>query len=187
MRVFNVAAGWICLWLAILGVSLLSGCGAGSSAGRATSADRSGPSSGLGALLIARADAICARLNTEILARENTVPAASEGELLREIERVVPGTAALERKAAADLASLAVPPTLAGTWQRIISYRQMLAAELDALVTAAKHDDTAAIAALKRSKKRAHGLLRQIASQSGFKDCGEVGPSSKPPAKRSPS
>jgi hypothetical protein len=135
---------------------------------------------------IARADAICGRLNASILARER-VPRVSSREQLRAIEQVVPGTAKLERKTADRLEKLKPSASLANAWKQMIAYRRTLASELDRLVRATRAKDLAKIQALVASKKRTHGLLRDLAARNGFKDCAAVGPSRPGTKKRLPS
>lgn len=180
----------ICVLLLTAALAVLAGCGSSSHRVKqrepASSASRSSETVAAGTQLIAEADPICARLNAAILARESTLPTVNQDQLLREIVQIVPGTAALERKADGQLARLTAPPAFAEKWSTLLSYRKALASELSELVHAAKHGDATAIGRLTTSKKQTHGRLRELALQSGFKDCAEVGPASRPPPGRSP-
>ena len=120
-------------------------------------------------MFVARADAICQRLNTEIA----KVKAKSTS--LSEIERLAPGHAALELSAATELATLSPPAVLAGQWRQLVAYRRTLAQELQLLATVAKAKDLARVKALAVSKLSVHKKLFAVGNQAGFKYCSQVG------------
>jgi hypothetical protein len=177
------ALGWV---YASLGVSLgalalvVGGCGgssatAGSSSTSVgtTSAQRSDPSRGGGAVAgstqLAVAEAICNRVNTSIAASK---PANAS---LPEIARIVPRNAAIERRAAAELTKLRPPASIARDWRLVLGYRRTLAAELGTLVSDARRQDLAAIKVLSAAKRRVHQELLATASRAGLKECGRAG------------
>lgn len=163
----------------------LGGCGGGSNSSDVNSAGAtpgattktSGPTTSQGqssssdqqANLTASAEAICRRLNAQLAADK---PA---NQSLSEIVRVTPTHVALELRNVDELSKLTAPASLAGTWQRIISYRRKLAEELGELDRAAKANDLAGIQALGASKQRVHHQLAALAGQAGFTACATVG------------
>lgn len=144
---------------------LLSTSHAGST-GPLPSGDPPSPSQ---ARLIARADAICRQLNTEIIATKLANLSA------REIARGVPRNAALEQRALTELSKLRPPASIARSWRQVIAYRTTLMEELVKLGRDAKANDAAGIQTLTASKKRVHGELSTTARRAGFKDCSQVG------------
>jgi hypothetical protein len=119
--------------------------------------------------LIASADRICKRLDAELVAvkpRSASFP---------EIVRIVPGRAAAEQRAVAELSKLLPPVSLARDWRLIIHYRRTLASELVSLVRAAQHNDAVQIKRLSVSKERMRRSLLRTAEHAGFRDCGQLG------------
>jgi hypothetical protein len=121
-----------------------------------------------GTRLIARADAICKRLNSQVIASGGLHTA-------EEIVRVAPKNAALERMASADLQKLASPPPLRAEWRAFLSFRRELAAELDALVAAKRRHDARAAQIAATAKKILHSLMRGTATHLGMRDCAHIG------------
>jgi hypothetical protein len=119
--------------------------------------------------LVAKATAICAHLELELLVVEPKRATAAE------IARIVPGRAASEQRAVAELSKLKPPSSLVHEWRQIISYRRTLANELALLGQVAKQNDSVAIKKLGASKKREHDLLLKIAERAGLYKCGIVG------------
>ena len=158
------------LALAAGGIAVLTGCG-GSSRVMATGAAASTRPSGSSAAsqLIARADAVCKRLNNEIAA---TPPGMQDSPL--KLSRNALQHAALERKAVSDLSRLTPPASLAHDWAQILADTRRLAAELTTLGRYWKLDEKQRISALGASKKHIHTELSAIASHDGFKDCSHV-------------
>jgi len=120
------------------------------------------------AALIAKADAICKRLDAHLIA-------APPGHLdLSAIARSAPHNAELERHVVASLSKLIPPVTMTHDWAQIIAYRRTLTEELLKLGRAAKAGDRAAVEALGASKKRVHEGLYALATRDGFKSCAEA-------------
>ncbi|HEY2142002.1 MAG TPA: hypothetical protein VGG98_08080 [Solirubrobacteraceae bacterium] len=119
--------------------------------------------------MIARADAICRRLNAELAASKP----ASQG--VHEIARVAPRRAALEQAAVSELSKLMPPAKIAREWQRVVAYRRTLAQELVKAAQFARANDIAAIRSLATSKARGHKELNAIAIRAGFTDCARIG------------
>jgi hypothetical protein len=150
------------------------GCGDGSSQTPASGATRSSGSLPSGgplsrSELIARADAICLRLNNELAA----TAAKSVG--MREIARVSPRHAALEQTAVMELSKLTPPASIARDWRQIVAYRQTLAEELALLGRYAKVKNARSVRALAVSKKHLHRQLTTVATRDGFKRCSRLG------------
>lgn len=158
----------VCAFAAAAVVVSLAAAGCGGS-GQAQRASRS-PSgdSAAAAELIAGADAICKRLDTELAA---ATPTHLD---IKEIARSAPGNAALERIAVSELARLTAPPSLARDWSQILALRRTLADELASLGRYAKANDVEAVATLGASKKRVHERLFKLATRDGFHYCSQV-------------
>jgi len=109
--------------------------------------------------MIRAAEAVCRRLNTEIAPVASSKP-PSPAELGAQLLR----TAARERRALAELASLTPPATLVRAWHKVLASRGSLATELVMRRPRAF-----------RLKKRAHYALRSLASGAGFVDCAQLG------------
>ena len=167
----ELASGCRLTALLIAAMLAVAGCGGSSKAQPSGSVTESRPtkeSAGANGL-IAKADAICRRLNVELAAT------ASTGSEAHQLALSAPRHAALERHALAQLGKLAVPASLARDWRQILAYRQTLAEELVKLARYAKTNDTRAIQALGASKKRVHQKLTELATRDGFKDCSTIG------------
>jgi len=119
------------------------------------------------AQFIARADAICARVNRELSAVKKKGP--------KPILRVVPGNIVIERGALGELRALAAPASTATAWQQILDLRRIALQELLALVRATRHQQASSITKLIFSKKATHGKLLAAGQSSGFKDCARLG------------
>lgn len=144
------------------------GCGGGSSDARSAEPLPNSASSPR-SQLIARADAICRRLNTKIAAHKP----ANLG--LAEIARGAPRNAAFEKTALEELRKLTPPASMARDWRRMIAYRILLMEELVELGRYAKAKDARGIKTLTASKKRLHGKLFTTATHGGFKVCPQIG------------
>jgi hypothetical protein len=178
-------AVFLCALLASA-VLLLAGCGGKSStAGSAatgtsasatsndTSTAASGASSSSGtaaSAFIAQADTICGKANV-LLARSSR----AKGRTTAELAAAVVANETIERKAAAELAGLMPPTTLAPAWKRLLNDRRALADELGNLAAAVKRESQEALVTLGKSKKKLHTDLRQVAGKAGFKDCAKIG------------
>ncbi len=118
---------------------------------------------------IAQADAICKRVNGELAA------ATPAGKSAKELIQVVPRHAALERGALNELARLAPPSALSGSWRAMLADRQKLADALVELGRAVGRNERATVERLTASKKRLHEAMRKAATSAGFKDCATIG------------
>jgi hypothetical protein len=147
-----------------------SGCGGKSDASSSTNGKaESGSASSGGQSFAAQADAVCSRINGEILAVK--IKGASAAEVIR----IVPRTASLERKGISELEKLRPPTSLVSDWQRMLSYRRTLAGELEQLLAMAKRNDGTSIKPLAASKKRTHAGLSKVSKEAGLKACAKVG------------
>jgi hypothetical protein len=149
------------------------GCGGGSSAAGSSQALASRPSASraqpLRLATIAKANAICRKLNVEFADHK---PASQS---VREIARLSPPRAVLERRTVEELSELAPPVAIARDWRQIIAFRTMLSEALAQLGHYANVNDLAAIRRLAVSKERLHQKLFTIASRDGLKDCSRTG------------
>jgi hypothetical protein len=145
------------------------GCGGKSDAARSSDGGSATGAAGSEQSFRAQADAVCARINKDILAVK--VKSATAAEVIR----VAPRTIALERTGIGELEKLAPPSSLEGAWQRILGYRRTLAGELAQLLDIARRNDGSSIKPLAAAKKQAHAGLSQLAKRAGFKACAKVG------------
>jgi hypothetical protein len=161
---------------------LLAGCGSSSSGstasiastGKSTTSSKPPPAPArkrpaAEEKLIARADAVCRKLNFEIA----TTPAKSGSR--KELLRVVPKNEAHEREALAELSELTPTAKIATAWRQMIAARHAAIVQLGELVDAARRDDKRASDALIASKKRLHAQLKTVATQAGLNDCASLG------------
>jgi hypothetical protein len=166
--------------LALVTVALAAGgCGGGSVDARSAGPLPSGPfkaKSG-GPLppsppplpVVAKADAICRRLNTQIQASKQTSLSP------KEIARFAPRNAALEKAALKRLSKLKPPTLIKHDWRQVMAYRRTLMEQLVKLGKYAKVNNSRAIKALTKSKKQVHLALLTIGTLDGFKDCTRTG------------
>jgi hypothetical protein len=150
-------------WLAAMVALLISaGCGASTDAPAAKE-------SAAYASVITRADAICRRLNSELVA--NLPKHYSMGA----VASISPRNAALERGVVSELAKLEPPASIAGEWRQVIAYRSELANALTQVALAAKARNTAAVKRLGVSKARVRKQLLAVGEHVGFRACQEIG------------
>lgn len=139
-----------------------SGCGGSSASQRLTRGE-----------LIAKADAICNRAK----AKRASVKITTQQKITKQQEtgRAMSQVAAYEHAAAAELAKLTPPTSMAGDWNQIVAATQTLAADIVRVSEYAKANRL----------KAASGLIfpaigeaeRQIvttARRNGFKDCARI-------------
>jgi hypothetical protein len=139
------------------------GCGGGSGKAAAVSPPPSGgPLSQ--AQLVAKADAICARVDTEISDVKPVAPGPAE------IAVVAPRSAALQRSAVAELSRLTPPPAVAPAWQRLIAYRRTLAEGLAKLASYAKQGDPRGVQAAGAALRLPRTLLASV-RRAGLQRC----------------
>jgi hypothetical protein len=156
--------------LALLVVTIsAAGCGEGRSNDRSTESTNPANVTLSKEQLIAKADAICRRMNDEFAADE------PRDQGVTETARITPHRAVLEQRVVSELDELKPPRAFAGQLQRVISTRRTLAEELAAVGRDAKAGDTAAVRKLAASKAKLHHELRAFATAAGFKVCGRVG------------
>ncbi len=146
-----------------------TGCGGGTSSDRSSGSSRAAATVLSKEQLVAKADAICQRMNNEFAADE---PKSQD---VAETARLTPQRAVLEQRVVAELSELKPPATIAGQLRRIISARRTLAQELAEVGRDAKNNDTAAVRKLATSKAKLHHELRTFATNAGFNVCGRVG------------
>jgi hypothetical protein len=158
-------------WPAVLVVAMFaaSGCGGSSKAETAGfSSKTTRPDDAEAMQLITQADAICKRLNGELVVSS---PANKGSDLPRSLRQ----NASLEAAALVKLGALTPPRQLAGDWMRILAYRRTLQAQLVGLAGDVSAGDSKRAQALITAKVRAHGQLRSLAVRDGFSDCAVVG------------
>jgi hypothetical protein len=119
---------------------------------------------------IARADAVCERLDLELGVGEP--PHLT----IQELVHRAPMHALLERRALKKLARLDAPTALAGDWHRILLLREALAQDLVALGRDAQLDDQDGIRKIVASKRRLHHVLFTLAARDGFRYCSRATP-----------
>lgn len=151
----------------IVVVGFAAGCGGGTS--RSTGPARSTAVALPKGQVIAKADAICQRMNSEFAADE------PKNLGIAETARITPHRAVLEQRVVSELGSLKPGSEFAAQLQRVISVRKTLADELAEVGTDAKNGDAAAVRKLAVSKAKRHHELRAFATSAGFKVCGQVG------------
>jgi hypothetical protein len=164
----------VSLLLAACGSSSSGSVASGASSSKSTTPAKSAPahstkSPAAEQKLIARADAICRKLNFEIA----TTPARSGSR--KELLHVVPKNEASEREALAELSELTPTAKIASSWRQMLAVRRAAVTELTALIRAAKDNDRQASNALIVSKKRLHAKLKEVAKRAGLMDCASLG------------
>jgi hypothetical protein len=161
--------------LLVLAAMLAIGCGGGASTAaptRASAPTRSSAPLPRGPLskaeLVAQADAICKRVNTEITPQKVQRPSPQETKQLAQHNLTV------ERRALRSLAKLHSAKPLEHGWRRILSDRRTLVDELVELLGDVKRNDQKAISSLALTKELAHSTLHEDATRIGLKDCAVV-------------
>jgi hypothetical protein len=142
--------------------------GAGTSASSQVSSTATGSGKPLSAAqLVAKADAICAQLNTE-LDRDHI-------RRQQDIARIVPHRVAAEQAALTALSILTPPASMAHDYRQMLATRRTLIEDTTKLGQAAAADGTNADTSLYASST---ALVRQMATtaqRDGFKSCGKLG------------
>ncbi len=115
--------------------------------------------------LVARADAICARVN----AKRSTIHIGSPHSL-----RAVTPLAHYERTASEELARLIAPSDIAYDWRQIVVDYRTIAAITAKIGLFAQEDRLSAIHAAIITATRAQQDLLVAAQRGGFKDCADV-------------
>jgi hypothetical protein len=144
--------------------TVVAGCGASHGPAHAHSASPPAPAS---TAIRADAEAICAKANGELTTHGPPgLPART---------RIMTANASLERRAAQELSSLAVPASLRASWAVIVRDRRLLAAQLDEFATAQSRGETVYAQSLLRSKEALRRELLKAAGAAGFTQCARVG------------
>jgi hypothetical protein len=156
------------IFVAVSVIAALAGCGGGTKQVTATSSRSTGDAVSP-PQLIARADAICQRLNVQFAAHK---PAS---QAIAEIARVAPRRAIAEQRVVTELSDLTVPASVARAWRAIIADRRGLAAQLAQIGRDASNGNAAGVRALSASKERLHNDLQATAERAGFTSCSQVG------------
>ena len=115
---------------------------------------------------LARGDAICARLNSQLGA--NTVKST------KEFARALPVAAAYERAELARLVKLVPPPSMATDWQQFLTSTQQWAENSTKLGESAQGGHFTLTAPLVITTRNLHEHLAGIAKRDGFKECSLV-------------
>jgi hypothetical protein len=119
--------------------------------------------------LVAKADAICGRANSELeVAEKNKVRTQQD------VVRVAPERAGIERTAVTELSKLTPPASMSQDWNQIIAARKTLIEELTKLGEDAAAGNTKAEESLFTSSATVQRQLAAAAQRSGFKHCGQV-------------
>jgi len=159
---------------------LIGGCGGSKSSDKSKSTAQTpstaqtqlpGPSAPPGkplsrSVLIAKADAICARVN----ARRSSIKLRS----IQDYTTQLPPLAAYERASATELSRLAPPASIAKDWNRLVTDTRTIAAETLKISEYADaqsrvRGDTAFLAV-----NSAQRQMASIASRVGLRECGQV-------------
>jgi hypothetical protein len=114
---------------------------------------------------LARGDAICGRLNTQLEATK-----VIDG-TTREFARALPQAAAYEHVALNELEHLVPPRSKAHDWQQFLTYTQYWANGSSSLATAAQSGHFALKSPLAVATEKAFEARARIAKRDGFKQC----------------
>jgi hypothetical protein len=132
-----------------------SGCGGGGKSATTTTRTE----------LIAKADAICGRLNARL--------ASSPIKSVADFARIVPRLAAYERAAFAELGRLLPPASMASDWRQIVAGGQTIASYTAKLGEYAKANNLKGAGPLYPASRKVQQKTLAIAKRDGFKDCAE--------------
>lgn len=169
-------------YLAALALALAAvtsaGCGKASKSANETSAssqvsttDSSSASTPVGppltrSQLIAKADAICFRVNAK--------RAASKIHTTESIAKYVPALAAYERTAYAELGKLVPPASMTTEWNELVTLAKTLAAETTKVGQYAQAGNLKAMSGPLVASNQSQQKLLELAQHSGFKDCAQI-------------
>jgi hypothetical protein len=118
---------------------------------------------------VAKAEAICGRLNAELVAAKSVITGIAD------VARIAPRRATAEHIAQVELNDLTPPVALSGSWQRIMAARQKLVEDIVKIGESAKANDQASVNALFVSSANEQRLAVTIAERDGFKACSKIG------------
>jgi hypothetical protein len=116
--------------------------------------------------LVAKADAVCRRLNK----KAGSMSISS----LQDIVRLAPRVSGYYRMAFAELRRLAPPVAMASDWRAIVTDIQPLAGEIMVWAGYARDNDPASVAKVEGNVKAIQQHRFAIARRDGFRDCGEL-------------
>ncbi len=119
--------------------------------------------------MIATAETICRRLNTEVATHSTTIKS------LTAIARTADHLAHLEQSALGELAKLKAPATLSHEWQLIIADRQKLANNLIDLSRDAQHKEITKFDSIGASNNTIEHELLATGKRAGLNYCSHVG------------
>jgi hypothetical protein len=121
------------------------------------------------AQFIASADAICARLNSELNAE------APKNAGMPEVGRVASRRAAAETTALSELGQLTPPASLVHAWPEVIAYRQARVENLRSLAKYASSSDSSGVSSAVTAGEGLMSKLRAAAGSAGLTACSEDG------------
>jgi hypothetical protein len=119
--------------------------------------------------LVARADAICKPLNTELVSSKYKV------KTLQDIARIAPQRAAAEQTALSVLSKLTPPSSMAQDYQKMLVARQTVIEDIRKLGEDAAANNMKAATPLYTSSATVIRHMGATATRNGFKYCGELG------------
>jgi hypothetical protein len=118
------------------------------------------------AQLLARADAVCRRVNKRL----SSVTIKTQKDLVR----VLPKVAGYEQQSLAELSKLIPPASLADDWKTIITGAQTIADNTAKLTEAARTKDLKTVHVLLSEVGKVQQHTTAIAKRDGFKDCSQA-------------
>jgi hypothetical protein len=116
--------------------------------------------------LIARADAICARVNTHLA--HTTVHSS------RELVQAAPGIAAFERSALAELKRLTPPVALSADWKTMLGGLELLAQATQKYGEYVGANQTGVATGFAQSVQERQRQVAAVAERDGFQSCGKI-------------
>ncbi|HEY5194245.1 MAG TPA: hypothetical protein VIJ39_10295 [Solirubrobacteraceae bacterium] len=119
--------------------------------------------------LVAKADSICARLNTELAAAKDVVQNQED------VVRVAAQRGALEQRAIAELSKLTPPSSIAKDYEQIVTARQALLEQTKKLGEEAAAGNVSAEAPVSAATTSVVREMGEAAQRSGFGACGTLG------------
>jgi hypothetical protein len=116
--------------------------------------------------LIAKADAICSRVNAQL--------ASTAIRSTHDYARLLPQVAAYEQTELAELGKLTPPASMASDWQQILASTRTLAGDTAKIAEYAKSNNLKAARALLTTATTAQQQMLATAKRNGFKDCSRL-------------
>jgi hypothetical protein len=140
-----------------------------------TTSSTTGPSSGspgkalTAAALVARADAICRRLNDELVAAKDEIRTTQD------IVRIAPQRVAVEQTALHELSKLTPPTAMAGAYEQTLASRRTLIEDTTKLGQYAATNNTKVGPSLFAATTATVRQMGATARSIGLVDCGRLG------------